>query len=64
MPGDLGVERAIKAAGSMRKLAKLLGIRQQSVCKWKKIPAHHILEIERLTGVPREELRPDLYRRI
>jgi DNA-binding transcriptional regulator YdaS (Cro superfamily) len=62
MSGDKGLQRAIEAAGSARKLAKLLGIRQQSVWKWKQIPAHHILTIEAATGVPREELRPDLYR--
>lgn len=29
---------------------------------WKKVPAEQVVEVERITGLPREELRPDLYR--
>ncbi len=31
------------------------------VSAWKKVPAERVLEVSRLTGVPRERLRPDLY---
>jgi len=58
-----GVRAAISAAGSMHKLGKLLDISPQAVFKWKRIPAERIIEVERATGVPREQLRPDLYRR-
>jgi len=27
------------------------------------VPAHQIIPVERATGVPREQLRPDLYLR-
>jgi DNA-binding transcriptional regulator YdaS (Cro superfamily) len=56
-----GLKRAIEAAGGQGRLARLLGIRQQAVSQWKEVPARHIIAIENLTGVPREELRPDLY---
>jgi len=60
---DKGLLKAIEAAGNQRRLALLLGIDPAAVNGWKKIPAHRIVEIERLTGVPREELRPELYRK-
>lgn len=60
---DHGLELAIARAGSARKLARMLGISMQAVIKWKTVPAHQIVPIEKATGVPREELRPDLYRR-
>jgi len=58
-----GLQKAIKAAGGIRALARLLGISQASVAVWHRIPADRILEIEAGLNIPREELRPDLYRR-
>jgi DNA-binding transcriptional regulator YdaS (Cro superfamily) len=60
---DAGLKIAIERAGSQRKLARLLGITQQALAKWTSVPAHQIIAVERATGVPREQLRPDLYRR-
>jgi DNA-binding transcriptional regulator YdaS (Cro superfamily) len=54
---------AISAAGGKRKLARLLGISHQAISQWRSIPAKHIIKIEEVTGVPRERLRPDLYRK-
>ena len=57
-----GLRLAIEAAGSTRKLGKKLGISGQSVHEWKQVPADRIIAVEKVTGVPRERLRPDLYR--
>jgi DNA-binding transcriptional regulator YdaS (Cro superfamily) len=57
-----GLLLAIAAAGSKYRLAKLLKIGPPSVVKWRRIPAGRIIEVENATGVPREKLRPDLYR--
>lgn len=61
----LGLERAIEQAGGQAALAKLLGVRQSHVSNWKnrnaRVPAERVLQIERVTGVSRHELRPDLY---
>lgn len=57
-----GIKLAIEAAGGLRALARLLGMNHTTILKWTKVPANHILEIERLTGVSREQLRPELYR--
>lgn len=57
-----GRDRAVAAAGSESELARRLEIRVQSVQQWVRIDDKWLLEVERVTGVPREELRPDLYR--
>jgi DNA-binding transcriptional regulator YdaS (Cro superfamily) len=59
---DEPLKRAIENAGGMLAFAAALGIRRQAIWKWRRCPAHRIIEVERLTSVPREELRPDLYR--
>ncbi|WP_415460141.1 YdaS family helix-turn-helix protein [Acetobacter orientalis] len=53
-----------KRVGGCKKLAEGLGLRSHSaVLKWKKIPDKYIVAIEQKFSIPREELRPDLYRR-
>jgi DNA-binding transcriptional regulator YdaS (Cro superfamily) len=49
------------AFGSMSKLAKHLGVTRAAVSHWKVVPFKHLAEISKLTGIPRSELRPDLY---
>lgn len=58
---DDGLQAAISAARTITALAAGLGISKQSVSDWERIPAERVLEVERLTGVDREILRPDLY---
>lgn len=58
------VDLAIAAAGGMRALARTLGVSAPSVFEWRKrksIPAKRVLQIEAKTGIPRHELRPDIY---
>ena len=43
-------------------LARDLKITAQSINKWKRIPRSRIVAVERVTGVPREKLAPELYR--
>lgn len=52
--------------GGQTALARLLGLKSQgTVGHWiagtVRIPAERAVEVERLTGVSRSELRPDLY---
>lgn len=44
-----------------RQLAIRLGISSQAVSQWRRIPVSRVLDVERVTGVPREQLRPDVY---
>lgn len=52
---------AAEKVGGMTQLASELGIARQALYHWKRIPADRVVEIERITGIPRRELRPDLY---
>jgi DNA-binding transcriptional regulator YdaS (Cro superfamily) len=56
------LKTAIREAGGTNRLARKLGISSAAVAQWTRIPFERLLEIERVTGVPRELLRPDLYR--
>lgn len=59
---SLGVKRAIKGAGGRRALARGLGITVQSVNKWRRVPRKRIVQIEKLFGVPRHLLAPDIFK--
>lgn len=56
-----GKDKAVTAAGGVTRLAEGLEITRSAVSQWHRIPAERVLYVERLTGVPRHELRPDLY---
>ena len=59
-----GVALAKEAAGgSGAALARLLGLTKEAVNLWHEIPLSRMLEIERVTGVDREILRPDIFDR-
>lgn len=62
MTNDI-VSNVIAQAGGLRALGDALGVSYQAVQSWRRnrIPAERVLEIEHLTGIPRERLRPDLY---
>jgi DNA-binding transcriptional regulator YdaS (Cro superfamily) len=58
------ITRAVAVAGGQTKLAKLIGVTQGHVSSWikrGKVPAEKVLLIERQTGVPRYDLRPDVF---
>lgn len=54
------IERASKDMGLV-KLARLLGIKHQSFYSWDKVPAERVLALEKISGIHRSEIRPDLY---
>lgn len=49
--------------GRLAEVAHGLGLTRAAVVKWERVPADRLIEIERITGIPREQLRPDLYRK-
>lgn len=48
-------------AGSLSSVANHLGITRAAVSVWKKIPLRHVRAIAALTGLPPEQIRPDIY---
>ncbi len=55
------VARAVRAAGGPSRLADRLGIRSPSIYSWTRIPAARVAGVEAASGIPRHELRPDLW---
>jgi len=60
------LRKACEAVGGQKPLADRIGTTQSQVWYWlerskKGVPGEFVLTIERETGVPRQELRPDLY---
>lgn len=61
-----GLKDAIEKAGGQTALATSIGKTQGHISKWLergRVPPEMVLPIERVTGVSRHELRPDLYPR-
>jgi DNA-binding transcriptional regulator YdaS (Cro superfamily) len=58
---DRPLQRAKAKAGGLSALARALGVTPPAVAQWSRIPVRHVLAVERVTGIRREELRPDFY---
>ncbi|MFZ4806124.1 MAG: transcriptional regulator [Hyphomicrobiaceae bacterium] len=58
---DEGLTAAIRAAGSISRLAQLVGVSQPAVSEWKRVPVHRVVQVEQLTGLSRDFLRPDIF---
>ena len=61
---DSPVKKAIDKAGSQSALARSLNITPQAVQRWvsnDRVPHMQVINIEKITGISRHELRPDLY---
>lgn len=56
-----GLERALSSIGGVSLLARAIGVSQPAVSGWKRVPPDRVLAVEAATGIPRTELRPDLY---
>lgn len=54
---------AKKVVGGNTGLARALNgeITPQAISQWKQVPAERALDVERVTGISRHRLRPDLY---
>lgn len=55
------IERAIAFAGGASALSRHLRITPQAVLQWRECPPNRVLEVERITGVSRHDLRPDIF---
>ena len=55
------LDRAIKKAGGVNALAKDLNVTPQAISQWDEVPPLKVLAVEIASGIPRHELRPDIY---
>lgn len=55
------IKDIIEYASDTSIVAKAIQQNHQTIYYWKRVPAIHVRTIEKLTGIPREELRPDIF---
>jgi DNA-binding transcriptional regulator YdaS (Cro superfamily) len=57
------LDKAIRSHGGYAEVARVLGVTRQTIYKWveRRVPAERVSEVEWLTGIPREILRPDIF---
>ncbi len=53
---ELGKERGLRI-----RIARECKVTHGAVYQWSKVPPEHVLTVERLTGIPRFKLRPDIF---
>lgn len=52
--GPVNLSRKLKGIG--------VSVTSQAISRWKtQVPVHRVLAIEAVTGIPRHQIRPDLY---
>jgi DNA-binding transcriptional regulator YdaS (Cro superfamily) len=47
--------------GGVSRLARALNVTTQAVSQWDDVPPIHVLEVERISGVSKHQLRPDIF---
>jgi len=62
-PKSREVVRAIKAAGGIAKLAAAVGTTKQAVHQWYMVPLNRVWDVEKATGIPHADLRPDFFKK-
>lgn len=54
--------RMIRAqSGAIDRIASALSRTPRTIMCWERVPAERVVLVERVTGIPRQTLRPDLY---
>jgi DNA-binding transcriptional regulator YdaS (Cro superfamily) len=46
--------------GQLARIARAINVNPQAVSQWQMVPLERLLAVERVSGIPREELRPDV----
>lgn len=47
--------------GRLKKLADACGISHSAVWQWDRVPGERLVTVSRVTGIPMNELRPDMF---
>lgn len=55
------LDQAKAKCGNAKSLAERLGITPQALSQWKRVPVERVLSVEKVTGISRHDLRPDIF---
>jgi DNA-binding transcriptional regulator YdaS (Cro superfamily) len=55
------VRQAANRVGGIVELGRKLGINHTTFYQWTQVPVGRVLEIEKITGIARSKIRPDIY---
>lgn len=55
------IAEVLSVAGGCTALARELGISKSAVSQWDRVPVERVLDVERMTGISRYRMRPDIY---
>lgn len=58
---DKTLKDVLDAAEGGTNLAQKLGISRAAISQWTRVPVNRVLEVEKITGISRHTLRPDIY---
>jgi len=57
----MDIKELLAKAGGAYKVAAEIDVASQWVYQWKQVPAKHVVAVSRLSGVPPEQIRPDIF---
>jgi DNA-binding transcriptional regulator YdaS (Cro superfamily) len=58
---DAGMALIRSQRGMQAEIARGLGLTRAAITKWQRVPAERVVAVEKITGIPRQLLRPDLW---
>jgi len=57
-----GMDLIRSRRGLMAELSRGLGISTAAIAKWSRVPEDRLVAVERISGIGRDKLRPDLFK--
>lgn len=57
----LSIKQIASEAGGVVALSLKLGLSRGAVSQWEQVPLERVNDVARITGIPRERLRPDIF---
>lgn len=58
---DISIKEIANQAGGVVALSLKLGLSRGAVSQWKTVPLNRVSDVARITGIPRDKLRPDVF---
>jgi len=57
----ISIKEIAAKVGGVVSLSTQLGLSRGAVSQWEKVPLDRVAAVSKLTGIPREDLRPDIF---